>query len=63
MIEAASKFIGGQLNTLIHYLSTTVFPMIGHLVSDLLSSIMGVVASVGLIGFLIYGIYVIIDDQ
>ena len=63
MIEAASKFVGGQLNTLMHYLSTTVFPMIGHLVSDLLSSVMGVVASVGLIGFLIYGIYVIIDDQ
>lgn len=63
MIEAASKFIGGQLNTLIHYLSTTVFPMIGHLVSDLLSSVTGVVESVGLIGILIYGIYVIIDDQ
>lgn len=63
MIEVASKFIGGQLNTLMHYLSTTVFPMIGHLVSDLLSSVMGVVASVGLIGILIYGIYVIIDDQ
>lgn len=63
MIEAASKFVGGQLNALMHYLLTTVFPMIGHLVSDLLSSIMGVAASVGLIGFLIYGIYVIIDDQ
>lgn len=63
MIEAASKFVGGQLNALMHYLLTAVFPMIGHLVSDLLSSIMGVVASVGLIGFLIYGIYVIIDDQ
>lgn len=63
MIEAVSKFVGGQLNALMHYLLTTVFPMIGHLVSDLLSSIMGVVASVGLIGFLIYGIYVIIDDQ
>ena len=63
MIEAASKFVGGQLNTLMRYLSTTVFPMIWHLVSDLLSSVMGVVASVGLIGFLIYGIYVIIDDQ
>lgn len=63
MIETASKFIGDQLNHAIHYMSADVFPVIIHLVSDVLSSIFGVIASVGLIGILIYGIYVIIDDQ
>lgn len=63
MIETASKFIGNQLNHVIRYMSADVFPMIIHLVSDILSSVFGVIASVGLIGILIYGIYVIIDDQ
>ena len=63
MIESASKFIGDQLNNAMHYVSTDVFPTIAHLVSDIVSSIFGVIASVGLIGILIYGIYVIIDDQ
>ena len=63
MIESVSKFIGDQLNNVMHYISTDVFPMIAHLVSDIVSSIFGVIASVGLIGILIYGIYVIIDDQ
>lgn len=63
MIESASKFIGDQLNNAMHYVSTEVFPMIAHLVSDVVSSVFGLIASVGLIGILIYGIYVIIDDQ
>ena len=63
MIESASKFIGDQLNNAMHYVSTDVFPMIAHLVSDVISSVFGLIASVGLIGILIYGIYVIIDDQ
>ena len=63
MIESASKFIGDQLNNAMHYASTDVFPTIAHLVSDVISSVFGLIASVGLIGILIYGIYVIIDDQ
>lgn len=63
MIESASKFIGDQLNNAMHYVSTDVFPMITHLISDIVSSVFGLIASVGLIGILIYGIYVIIDDQ
>ena len=63
MIESASKFIGNQLNNAMHYVSTDVFPTIAHLVSDDISSVFGLIASVGLIGILIYGIYVIIDDQ
>lgn len=63
MIQTISSFFSSMITGVIHFLSTTVWPLILGLFVAITHTIIGIIASVGVIGILVYGLYVILEDQ
>lgn len=63
MIQTISSFFSSMITGAIHFLSATVWPLVTGLFITITHTVLGIIASVGVIGILIYGLYVILEDQ
>lgn len=63
MIQTISSFFSSMITGAIHFLSVTVWPLVTGLFITITHTILGIIASVGVIGILIYGLYSLLEDH
>lgn len=63
MIQTISSFFSSIITGVIHFLSATIWPLITGLFITITHTVLGIIASVGVIGILIYGLYSLLEDH
>lgn len=63
MIQTISSFFSSMITGAIHFLSVTVWPLVTGLFITITHTVLGIIASVGVIGILIYGLYSLLEDH